>query len=72
MAFTTGIADEKGVYMSRYMSPELWKGESEILYTAIILLCNQIEFWILRFQGFYNFYSAIINIINNLEAITIS
>ena len=38
MAFTTGIADEQEVYMSRYASPELWAGNSEILYNAIILL----------------------------------
>ena len=60
MAFTTGIADEKGVYMSRYMSPELWKGESEILYTAIILLCNKLNFGFYAFKAFTTFIQLLL------------
>ena len=74
MAFTTGIADEQEVYMSRYASPELWAGNSEILYNAIILLFRKSRVYVLSIQGHNYFYSAITNFLQqfgNFQSIRI-
>ena len=64
MAFTTGIADEQEVYMSRYASPELWAGN--------FIQCNHFAIpksrvYVLSIQGPNYFYSAITNFYNSLE-----
>ena len=60
MAFTTGIADEQEVYMSRYASPELWSGNSEILYNAIILLFRKAGCTFYRYKAIITFIQLLL------------
>ena len=55
MGFTTGIADEKGIYMSRYASPDSWKGSAEFLYNAILIFFNRINFTFYQFKATITF-----------------
>lgn len=55
MSFTYGIADES-VYMSRYNNPDLWIGKTELVYSALISICNKVGF---TFQQFKMVVSAL-------------
>lgn len=60
MGFTTGIADEKGIYMSRYASPESWKGSSELLYNVILIFFNRMHFTFYEFKATITFIQLIL------------
>ncbi|WP_426402151.1 EpsG family protein [Lactiplantibacillus plantarum] len=48
LAGTSGNADEP-VYLSRYVSPQLWQGQTEVLYGMFMSFCRQLG---LDFLGF--------------------
>lgn len=60
MAFTTDIADEKEVYMSRYMSPELWANSSELLYSEIISVSNKFGLSFYAFKATITFIQLLL------------
>lgn len=50
MAFTYGNADE-AVYIARYTQPDVWEGQTELLYGLLIDVCNGLGFSFLQFKA---------------------
>lgn len=50
MTFTTGNADEE-IYVSRYTDPDLWKGNTEPLFFALIKLCRLVGLSFTQYKG---------------------
>ena len=54
MTFIHSNADE-GTYISRYMSPEYWTSNTELLFNFLIMICRKMELSFVEFKGIISF-----------------
>lgn len=59
MTFTYNNADET-VYLSRYTSPALWKGNTELLFGLLINVCRSFKLSFIQYKGVLSFIELLL------------